>query len=188
MTALLIIFPEWYVIDISGVLVATGASALFGISLSIIPTILLLVLLAVYDYIAVYKTKHMIKLAEGVMDLKLPILFVMPRKLNYSYVHSKMEKLEPGKEREAYFMGLGDAVMPTVLAVSANAFLKAPVIGFANIPAIGTMIGTLLSYALLMYFVMKKAPGRATVPVHRGHHRFPPRLRCCGDQPVLIFF
>ena len=59
-----------------------------------------------------------------------------------SVVASTTVKLEPGKEREAYFMGLGDAVMPTILAVSANAFLKAPVIGFANVPAWGTIIGT----------------------------------------------
>ncbi|WP_424358414.1 presenilin family intramembrane aspartyl protease PSH [Methanocella sp. MCL-LM] len=159
LTALMVVYPEWYIVDSVGILVAAGASALFGISLSVIPTIILLVLLAVYDFIAVYKTKHMIKLAEGVMDLKLPILFVLPRKLDYSYVRSKTQKLEPGKEREAYFMGLGDAVMPTVLAVSASAFLTAPkILGFTNVPAIGVIIGTLLSYAVLMYFVMKGKP------------------------------
>lgn len=158
LTALMVVYPEWYIVDAVGILTAAGASALFGISLSIVPTVILLVLLAVYDFIAVYKTKHMVKLAEGVMDLKLPILFVLPRKLNYSYVRSKMQKLEPGKEREAYFMGLGDAVMPTILAVSANAFLKAPAIGFVNVPALGTIVGTLVSYAVLMYFVMKGKP------------------------------
>ena len=159
LTALMVVYPEWYIVDAVGIMVAAGASALFGISLSVVPTIILLVLLAVYDFIAVYKTKHMIKLAEGVMDLKLPILFVLPRRLDYSYVRSRMQKLEPGKEREAYFMGLGDAVMPTVLAVSAVAFLEAPtILGFANVPAIGVIIGTLISYAVLMYFVMKGKP------------------------------
>jgi len=38
---------------------------MFGISLAIIPTLLLLVVLAVYDYIAVYRTKHMVALAEA---------------------------------------------------------------------------------------------------------------------------
>ena len=106
MTALLIIFPEWYVIDISGVLVATGATAIFGVSLAIIPTLLLLVLLAIYDFISVYKTKHMVRLAEGVMDLKLPIMFVVPRRWGYQYRQTS-GKIEPGQEREAYFMGLG---------------------------------------------------------------------------------
>ena len=158
LTALMVVFPEWYVIDTVGILIAAGASAMFGVSLAIIPTIVLLVVLAIYDFISVYKTKHMITLAEGVMDDKLPILFVLPRKLSYSYARSRMKKLQPGQEREAYFMGLGDAVMPTILAVSANAFLKAPAVGFITIPALGVMIGTLASYVALMYLVLKGKP------------------------------
>lgn len=163
LTALLVIFPEWYVIDIAGVLVATGATAIFGVSLAIIPTLLLLVLLAVYDFISVYKTKHMVRLAEGVMDLKLPIMFVVPRRWGYQY-RQISGKIEPGQEREAYFMGLGDAVMPSMLAVSANAFLKAPGIWFISYPALGTMIGTLISYGALMYIVATVKKPQAGLP------------------------
>ena len=163
LTALLIVFPEWYVIDISGILVATGATAIFGVSLAIIPTLLLLVLLAVYDFISVYKTKHMVRLAEGVMDLKLPIMFVVPRRWGYQYRQAP-GKIEPGQEREAYFMGLGDAVMPSMLAVSANAFLTAPGIWFINFPALGAMIGTLISYGVLMYIVTTVKKPQAGLP------------------------
>jgi presenilin-like A22 family membrane protease len=157
LTLLMIVYPEWYVIDSVGIMTASGAAALFGISLTIVPTLLLLIILAVYDFISVYKTRHMIRLAEGVMDLKLPVLFVLPRRLGYSYVRSKAQKLGQG-EREAYFMGLGDAVMPTILAVSANAFVEAPSLGFINVPALGAVIGTLISHAALMYFVLKGKP------------------------------
>lgn len=158
LTALMFFYPEWYIIDIVGILIAAGAAALFGVSLAIIPTLILLIILAVYDFISVYKTKHMIRLAEGVMDLKLPILFVLPRKWGYSFAKSRMKKLGESSEREAYFMGLGDAVMPAILAVSSNAFIKAPAIGFINIPALGVLIGTMISYAALMYFVFKGKP------------------------------
>jgi presenilin-like A22 family membrane protease len=160
LTALMLVYPEWYVVDIIGILTAAGAAALFGISLAILPTLLLLVALIAYDYIAVYKTKHMLKLAEGVTDLNLPIIFVLPMKLNYSYIHKKVpiKELKPG-ERETFIMGLGDAVMPTILAVSANAFIVAPVIaGFVNIPALGTVVGTMISHAVLMYYVLKGKP------------------------------
>jgi presenilin-like A22 family membrane protease len=164
MTVLLMVYPEWYVIDISGVLVATGATAIFGVSLGIIPTLLLLVLLAIYDYISVYKTKHMVRLAEGVMDLKLPIMFVVPRRWGYQYRQAS-GKIEPGQEREAYFMGLGDAVMPSMLAVSANRWiLNAPGIWFINYPALGAMIGTLISYAALMYIVATTKKPQAGLP------------------------
>ncbi|BAI60092.1 conserved hypothetical protein [Methanocella paludicola SANAE] len=164
LTALLVLYPEWYVIDTVGVMVAAGASALFGASLAILPTIVLLVLLAIYDYISVYKTKHMIRLAEGVMDTKMPIMFVMPRRWGYSYVHAKGITSEGG-EKEAYFMGLGDAVMPTILAVSANAFLSAPrLLGFVSLPALGTMLGTLASYVVLMYIVVELKKPQAGLP------------------------
>jgi len=159
LTGLMVVYPEWYIVDLVGVLTAAGAAAIFGVSLSIVPALLLLIVLAIYDFIAVYKTKHMITMANAVMDLKLPVLFVLPMRLGYSYRQSKGPKIEAtGSEKQAYFMGLGDAVMPTILAVSANAFLEAPSIGFINIPALGSVLGTLVTYAALTYFVMKGKP------------------------------
>ncbi len=160
LTVLLYKFPEWYVINTIGLIIGAGASAIFGISLSIIPVVVLLSLLAIYDAISVYKTKHMIDLAEGVMDLRLPILFVIPKKLNYSFIKDNFKK-EEGEEKEAFFMGLGDAVMPTILVVSANIFLsKYSPLQYMGIsyPAIGAIIGTLIGYAALMVFVMKGKP------------------------------
>lgn len=119
--------PEWYVIDSVGLLVAAGSAAIFGISFGILPVLLLLALLAVYDAIAVYRTKHMLSLADTVIDLRLPVLLVIPKHAGYRF------KAEAGKfkeasaenkgEREAMFMGLGDLVMPTMLVVSALMFL-----------------------------------------------------------------
>lgn len=160
LTVLLYKFPEWYVINTIGLIIGAGASAIFGISLSIIPVIVLLLLLAVYDAISVYKTKHMIDLAEGVMDLRLPILFIIPKKLNYSFLKDNFKK-EEGEERDAFFMGLGDAVMPTILVVSSNIFLaKYSPLQYMGIsyPTIGAMIGTFTGYAILMIFVMKGKP------------------------------
>ena len=159
LTGLMLVYPEWYVVDVIGVLTAAGAAALFGVSLAVLPVILLLVALIAYDYIAVYKTKHMLTLAEGVTDLNLPILFVLPTKLNYSYIRSKakIKELKEG-ERETFIMGLGDTVMPTILAVSANVFVDAPGIGPVNFPALGTVAGTLVSHAALMYYVLKGKP------------------------------
>ena len=120
LTVILYKFPEWYVIDIVGVILGAGSASIFGISLNIVPVILLLIVLLVYDYIAVYQTKHMVALAEGVMDLRLPILLVIPKHWNYSFRTEKFDK----EDREAFFMGLGDAVMPTLLVVSANFFIN----------------------------------------------------------------
>jgi len=169
LTVILYKFPEWYVIDIVGVILGAGSASIFGISLNIMPVILLLIVLLVYDYIAVYRTKHMVALAEGVMDLRLPILLVIPKHWNYSFRTEKFDK----EDREAFFMGLGDAVMPTLLVVSANVFItrttfySLPLIGAVNIPAIGAILGTFLGFSVLMVLVMKGKP-QAGLPFLNG--------------------
>ncbi len=171
LTILLYKFPEWYVINIIGLIIGAGASAIFGISLSILPVVVLLALLAIYDAIAVYKTKHMIDLAEGVMDLRLPILFVIPKHLKYSFIKDSFKK-EEGQKREAFFMGLGDAIMPTILVVSANVFLVEKygielIAGFITIPAIAAMVGTIIGFIALSILVMKGKP-QAGLPFLNG--------------------
>lgn len=149
-TVLLYKYPEWYIVDIVGVCIAAGVSALIGISLSVVPVIVLLLLLAIYDAISVYKTKHMVTMAEGIMDLKLPILFVIPKHLNYSFLK---EDFKQGEKHEAFFMGLGDAVMPTLLVVSANVFMKGNFY-----PILGAILGTLIGHAVLSILVMRGKP------------------------------
>jgi len=78
------VYPEWYVINTAGVLMGAGAAGLFGITFGILPAILLLTVLAVYDAISVYKTEHMLDLADGVMDLRIPAILIIPLTLSYS--------------------------------------------------------------------------------------------------------
>ena len=150
-------YPEWYVIDISGIIIGAGAIAIFGMSLGILLVIILLIGLAIYDAISVYKTKHMIDLADTIMDLKLPVLLVVPKVRHYSLIKetkSLKEKLKEGEERDAFFMGLGDIVMPGILiaAVYNN-------VGNYAIPiALSVMLGTLVGFAILMTFVIKGKP------------------------------
>jgi presenilin-like A22 family membrane protease len=149
-------FPEWYIIDLCGVIVGAGAIAIFGISLSILLVIVLLVVLAVYDAISVYQTKHMIDLADTVMDLKLPVLLVVPKIRRYSLINetkSLKEKLKENEERDAFFMGLGDIVMPGILVVAAyhNISNGLPV-------ALSVLAGTLIGFLVLMMFVIKGKP------------------------------
>ncbi len=149
-------YPEWYIIDFCGVIVGAGAIAIFGISLSIFLVIILLVVLAVYDAISVYQTKHMIDLADTVMDLKLPVLLVVPKIRRYSLIKetkSLKEKLKDHEERDAFFMGLGDIVMPGILVIAAyhNITNGLPV-------ALSVLAGTLVGFLILMMFVIKGKP------------------------------
>jgi len=175
-------YPEWYVIDAAGVLMGAGAAALFGISFGVLPALVLLVVLAVYDAISVYGTEHMLTLASSVMDLKVPIVLVVPLSLSYSYLDagvpdsvddeagaSSTDADEPASEdaaldREALFIGLGDAVIPTVLVASAAVFAPESVptvdlLGIpATLPAVTAMVGTIGGLVVLLWMVLK---GRA---------------------------
>ncbi len=155
--ALLVKYPEWYIIDISGIITAVGAVAMIGISLTILIALALLIGMALYDFISVYKTKHMIDLADTLIDLKLPILYVIPKTKEYSLVKETKrlkEKLKEGEKRDAFFMGVGDIVIPGILAAAA----------FHNIANYGltiglsVILGTLAGFALLMLFVLKGKP------------------------------
>jgi presenilin-like A22 family membrane protease len=168
-TVLLYKYPEWYVIDALGILIGAGVAAIFGASLDILPVIILLILLAVYDAISVYKTKHMITLAEGVMDLKTPILFVIPKRRDYSFIKEGIGKLADGGERSAFIIGMGDMIMPSILVVSANIFLQGWKLGgMINLPALGAIAGSLAGLVVLLYFVMSGKPQAGLPPLNGG--------------------
>jgi len=185
------VYPEWYVIDAAGVVMGAGAAGLFGISFGILPAILLLAVLAVYDAISVYGTEHMLELAEGVMDLRVPVVLVIPLTLGFSILPeddepeaesgdgseaddradgTDTEASSPADEaavegegpdvadRDAFFIGLGDAVMPTVLVASAAHFSPAKPLDLGvdlamNLPALTAMVGTFLGLFVLLRMV-----------------------------------
>src|SRR5207245_8435266 len=98
-------YPAWYLVGHVRIAIAAGVTAVLGISFSILPAFLLLLGLAVYDAWAVYRSKHMITLADEMTSQKLPILLVVPKKASYSYLEQKSlkEKIAKGEEREAMF-------------------------------------------------------------------------------------
>ena len=79
-------YPEWYVLDTAGVVMGVGAAGLFGVNFGILPAVVLLSVLAVYDAISVYGTEHMLTLASGVMEMRVPVVLVVPLSLSYSFL------------------------------------------------------------------------------------------------------
>lgn len=159
LTAGALFYPEWYVIDVAGLFIAIGVTSILGVSLELLPVIMLLIGLAVYDAIAVYRTKHMLDLADSALSMKLPVVFVVPTRADYSF--RKQGKMpEEGENRDAFFMGLGDAIIPGVLTVSAYIF---------GVPtqAAGAFIGSFLGFIVLSYLVASGKP-QAGLPSLNG--------------------
>ena len=173
----LYVHPEWYVIDAAGLIMGIGSAALFGISFGILPALLFLSALAVYDAIAVYRTKHMLTLAEGVMDLRVPVVLVFPLSLGYSFLdddgpQADEDAAEADRDdrRDVFFIGLGDAVMPSIMVTSAAFFLDTPALvsGTAvTLPAVCAMVGTLLGLTVLLRMVFR-GEAHAGLPLLNG--------------------
>jgi len=89
----------WYNNLLLGLAIA-GAGAVIGLSLGIIPIIVFLILLSIYDIIAVFYTKHMVTLAKLFIKKKIALIFTIPSK---------------GK---AFQLGGGDIVIPLSLSSS----------------------------------------------------------------------
>jgi len=166
-TAVLYLYPEWYILDTQGLLIAAGAASIFGISLDVIPVVLLLAALAVYDAISVYRTKHMLTLAEGVVNLKSPILFIVPKKKDYSYRRDGIETMGEG-ERSAFLIGMGDLIMPSILVVSANVYVANTTTLPISVPALGAMIGSVAGLIFLLSYVIKGKPQAGLPPINGG--------------------
>lgn len=157
------LYPEWYIVDAWGFIMAAGITSIFGISLGILPAFVLLVAMATYDFLAVYRTKHMLSIAEGAVDLNLPIMLMVPRKLGFSNFNRKGSILKSEDEpRDALYIGLGDMIIPGVLTISAFSNLpSAPVfqgLGGDTFVALGCLLGAFLGFVLLMRLTAKGRP------------------------------
>jgi len=175
----LVKYPEWYVVDAIGFATAAGVTAIMGISFGILPAFLLLLGLAAYDAVAVYRTKHMVTLADELTSQRLPVLLVVPKHAGYSFQEQKSlkEQVASGEEREAMFIGLGDLIIPGVLSVSAFISLNTDALNAVGLSlgplppyavvALATVLGTLVGFAILMRFVLRGNP-QAGLPLLNG--------------------
>ena len=178
---LLYVHSEWYVVNTVGILVGSGVIVMLGVSF--VPTLIMVFMIAaaVYDAWAVYKSKHMLDLADTMMNLNLPILLVAPQDSDYSMrterttVHDVEEDVEEverevprervvAKSNDAMLMGLGDVIFPGMLVLSTLQYISGD---NGLIMAMTTLVGSLIGYSILMYYV-GKGQAQAGLPLLNG--------------------
>ena len=177
----LIMRPEWYVINTVGVLVGAGTITMLGVSFVPWIIIIFMVLAAIYDAWAVYKSKHMLELADTMVNLELPVMLVAPQKPTRGRIQMARPEtpidgtpMPPAPRKgmeETMLMGLGDVIFPGLLCISAMSWLpdvEGPLGWSAPVwVAIGTMIGSLVGYCVLMTYVARGKP-QAGLPLLNG--------------------
>ena len=125
--------------NVASVFATAGAGALIGTIFGIVPVLLFIVLLSVYDYIAVFKTKHMVTLAKAITKKNLAFTYALP---------TKEHKFE---------LGTGDLVIPLTFSVSvlmeSTKTLQHPLV---LLPSIVVLIASLLGLIVTIDYVSKR--------------------------------
>jgi presenilin-like A22 family membrane protease len=184
----LLVHPEWYVIDAAAVVAGAAIIAQFGNGLGPLPALVFLVGMAAYDAYAVYVSEHMQQLGGGIGELKLPMMYVVPPSLSFSMsdmgnpfeeaeddevnVEEDHDESAPGEETPI-ILGLGDAIVPGLLAVSGGQFLAPPnasaeplIAGtILNAPALGALVGSVVGLGGLLVLLYAIERAHAGLPV-----------------------
>jgi|ETN01SMinimDraft_4_1059930.scaffolds.fasta_scaffold03169_4 presenilin-like A22 family membrane protease len=129
-------------------LAIAGIGARIGLILPVDAVIIILIVLSIYDYIAVYKTKHMVKMFKNLISRNVPLSLIVPTKLEG--MKAKVDDASPGKDkkgkRKFMMLGTGDIAFPVIFAVAAARHSL-----FSGIAVIfGAFFGIIAVYSILI--------------------------------------
>ena len=114
---LYIVWPRVWLHDLILVLTLPGIAVLLGVSLNPWTAVLILIIMSVYDYIAVYKTKHMVRMAKAMISGRAIFAMIFPE--HWRGFKSHLNKAHPGEG--FMILGTGDFVFPLIMVASAYA-------------------------------------------------------------------
>lgn len=133
------------------ILTLPGIASALGASLSPQAAVILLVFMSIYDYIAVYKTKHMVKMAKAMIAGRAIFAMIFPE--HWHGFKSHLDKAQPG---EGFMMlGTGDFVFPIIMATSAYS---------VSVLAAWTVLAASLLGLLLMHLIFISQKIRRPMP------------------------
>lgn len=125
--------------NIALIFALAGAGSVIGGSLGVLPVLVFLLILSIYDFLSVFWTKHMVYLAKAITEKPMAFTAAVP--------------LKTKKVSHVFQLGGGDLVMPLILSVS--------VLGGVGIyQAAMTSLGALIALSILFSYVLKH-PGQA---------------------------
>src|SRR3989338_9144175 len=115
-TAVFLYFKNVFVHNIAMILGIAGVSSFLGISISPQIGILLLIMLSFYDIFAVYVSKHMVRLAEGMVGSGAIFGFIIPFDLRDIFYHKEQAREKMGEK--FMILGSGDIGLPVIMVSS----------------------------------------------------------------------
>lgn len=128
--------------DLAIILAIAGLGSSLGVRLDPLMIVGFLVVFSIYDFIAVYKTKHMIKMAREMIEAGAIIALICPQKI--SDFQSSLKEVKPGGK--FLILGGGDVAFPLLLCASlVQGGILAPII-----VAIFALVGLAFSFFIFI--------------------------------------
>jgi presenilin-like A22 family membrane protease len=132
------------------ILSLAGIGAILGLGLKPEAVILILIILSIYDFIAVYKTKHMVKMAKDMIEAGTILGLVSPFELT-GFLKS-INEVKPG-EGNFLILGGGDVAFPLIFSVS---LLKLGILKSFLI-ALFSLLGLFANFSLFLFQKERRA-------------------------------
>lgn len=155
----LLVFLSWRSVishDVAMVLGLAGIGAALGVSITPTLAIIALIILSFYDIIAVYKTRHMVKMAEGMIQTGAIFGFIIPVDAK-NFLSSRREAQARIGEK-FMILGSGDIGLPVIFLGS----LMRESLAEAVIVAIFALIGVMLTH--ILFINQRKRAAMAALP------------------------
>lgn len=148
--------PSVLVQDLCVVLGIAGVGSVLGLTFTPEMVVVFLIVFSIYDFIAVYKTKHMIKMAKEMIESKAILGLVIPA--NISDFTETLKEVKPGGK--FLVLGGGDIVFPLLFCSSLIPYgvLDSLIVAFFS------LIGLLASFLFFMS-QKKRRPIPALPPI-----------------------
>ncbi len=140
----LFLLPIVWVHDVVVAIAAAGIGPMFGLQFSWQAAAFILIILSVYDVVAVFVTRHMILLAREMIRHQASFAFIIPEK--WQEFKNNLSTVQPGTG--FLIIGGGDVILPMLL--TSSTYLIQPSLAWWVV--LGTLIGVFLNHSLLVAY------------------------------------
>ncbi len=143
--------PNVYLHNITEIFIYTGIAIIFVPILNLFSVIVLFILIAAYDYYAVFKSKHMIKMAKFQANQKVFAGMMLPYRMPKLMARGKVKKV---KKIKTAILGGGDVAFPLLFSsvvmehLILNGFGKQAALGLSGIVALTATLSLLALFVL----------------------------------------
>jgi presenilin-like A22 family membrane protease len=133
--------------NVAAIFSGAGVATLLGASFGIVPSLIFLMILCIYDFVSVFVTKHMVSLAKIITEKPTVFTIAAPHRFEKAKrIHIKGRKK---RKFHVFQLGLGDIVMPLMFSIS---LLNK----YTLVNSIFSILGSTIALALVIYYMLKK--------------------------------